>query len=333
MANTSTKADLVIYEEEFFSGIVELVEQYAEDINTHTRGAVNYVTENLKGDFEKRSFWDVGDLISDRDPTSTAPVNSSGMAQSELVAPKSNLRIGPVEATEDGFRKIGQSNETMSLVLGQQMGAEIAVEWLNRSLSAVGACLTKTAATHLDISDETVGDDRADSIVSPVALNRVLGKMGDRRGRVVCWVMHSEAYTELTEGYIVDKIDGVTDTVLYGGASPSLGLPVLITDSPALKDGDTFTILGLTQDAVRMIESEERTIGMNRVFGKENLTRIMQGELAFTTRVKGWSFSGAASPNAAALGNAANWTYVFNDVKSGAGVALTVISKFAPEPT
>ena len=327
MANTSTKADLVIYDEEFYSGIALVLEQHAEDVNTGTRGAINYVTQNLLGDFEKRSFWDVGNLITDRDPTSTDSVNSSGMSMGELVAPKSNLRIGPVEATEDSFRKIGQTNEIMSLVLGQQMGAEIAITWLNRALGAASAALTKTSATHLDISGAV---DPEDANINAVALNRVLGKMGDRRGRVVAWVMHSDAYTQLTEGYIVDKLEGVTDVVLYGGASPSLGLPVLISDSPALKDevNGTLTVLGLTADAVRMIESEDRTIGMDRVFGKANLTQILQGEMAFNTRLKGWSFTGSASPDEAALANPANWNYVFADVKSGAGVALTVADKY-----
>lgn len=327
MANTSTKADLVIYDDEFFSGIVEVLEQFADDVNANTNGGINYVVESKIGDFEKRSFWDVADLISDRDPTSTASVDSSGMSQSELIAPKSNLRIGPVEATEDSFRKIGQSPEVMSLILGQQWGTEVAIRWLNTGLTAASACLTKSTDTHLDISAEVDPDD---AIISPVALNRVLSKMGDAQSRVVAWVMHSEALSQLTEGYILDKLEGVTDRILtFGGNSFTLGRNVLQTDSPALKDGDNYIILGLTADAVRMIESEERGVMLDRVSGKENLTRLFQAELAHNTRVKGFSYTGAVNPNLAALGNSANWTYVFSSVKSGAGVALTVKSKYA----
>lgn len=326
MANTSTKADLVIFDDLVRTGYIEVVEQYAEDINNHTNGGINLLSQDMLGDFERASFWDAATLIRDRDPTSTAPVASQGMSQSEIVTAKFNLGVGPVEATEDGFRKIGSTPESMSLILGQQFGKEVAVEWLNRGLTAGVACLTKAADTHLDISGETDPDDR---VISPVALNRVLGKMGDRRGRVVAWVMHSEAYTELTEGYIVDKIDGVTDTVLMGGASPSLGLPVLISDAPALKDGDNFIVLGVTQNGVVVQETEQRAFGIDRVFGKENLTRIFQGELSGACKVRGWSFGGSSSPDLAALGNPANWTYLYADVKSGAGVALTVESKFA----
>jgi len=325
---TSTKADVVIYNEEYFSGIIEVVEQYADDVNTQSNGAVNYVTESLKGDFEKRSFWDLSTGVTDRDPTDVTDVTPTGLSQSELISPKMNMRIGPFQATLDQFRKLGETPETMSFVLGQQMGAEIAVEWLNRGLTAATACLSKAAGTQSDITGETAD---ADKVISSKALNRTLGLMGDRRNRVVAWVMHSSAFTDLTEGQIVDKLPGNSDVIMYGGITASLGLPVLVTDSQALydvdPDGDSSNaseayILGLTEDAVRMIESEDRAIELSTVLGKANILRILQGEMALTVRMKGFSYSGSASPNLAAIGTSSNWDSVFTDIKSGPGVML-----------
>lgn len=329
----STKNDVVIYDVEFFSGIIDVIEQYAEDINANTRGGINYVTESLKGDFEKKSFWDLGaDLITDRDPTDITDAVVNGLSQSEIVSPKMNLSIGPRQATIDQFKKLGSTPEEMSFVLGTQIGVEMGVEWLNRALTAGAAVLTKSTDTHYDITANTGGEEN----ISAKALNRTLGKLGDRRDRIVAWVMHSGAYDDLTEGYIVDKVDTLTSSIVMGGSSPTLGRNVLISDSPALYDADPagdgtvdpqYIVLGLTEGALAMVESEDRTIELDTVLGKKNILRMLQGETAVNIRVKGWSFTGSASPDLAAVGTAANWTYVFNDAKSGAGVALTCTAK------
>lgn len=326
---SSTKTDMVIYDREFFSGITETVQQFAEDINTNTNGAVNFVTDVMKGDFEKRSFFQLGtSLISDRDPTSTATVTSQGISQDEMSNPKQRLRLGPVETTVDSLRAIGEGSETLSFVVGEQFGAEVATEWLNRAMAGATAALTKDTTTNVDITAETGGEE----FISARSLNRALYKLGDRSNRVRCWVMHSRAFEELTDGYIVDKLDTVTSMILMGGSSPSLGLNVLVTDSPALIDNtateEKFHILGLTDDAVRMVDAEERLIEMDTVLGQENISKRIQGEMSWILRLKGWSFTGPTSPTTAELGNTANWSYVYSDVKSGAGVSLTCSQKF-----
>lgn len=320
----STKNDVVIYDEEFFSGVIEVVEQYADDVSGGTRGAVQYVTDNLKGDFMKQSFWELGsNLITDRDPTDIDPVAVTGLTQDEFVSPKCNLRIGPKQATVDQFRKLGETAETMSYVIGYQLGAEMATEWLNRGLTSTIACLTKDASSHLDISAEA----GAAANISAVALNKALGKFGDRRDRIVAWIMPSGAMDDLTEGYILDQLDTVTSSVLYGGASPTLGRNVFVTDSPALVDGDNYHVVGLTAGALAMIESEDRLIELDKILGRGNIMRILQGEMAVNVTVKGYSYTGATSPDMAALGNSANWKRVYSDVKSTAGVVLTVKAK------
>jgi hypothetical protein len=323
-----TKSDVVVFQENVYSGIIEILEQNSDFVTENTNGAIVYLTQSLKGDFEEASFWDAsddGDLVSDRDPTATGDADITGFSQESLISPKCNLSIGPKQQSADSFRKIQEDPQTMGFLFGTKAGKALSVDWLNRSLTAGVACLTKSADTHFDVSGAPLA---ADQVISSKVLNRALGsKMGDARERIVAWVMHSAAFTELTEGSIVDKLTGITDRIVYGGSTPSLGLPVLVSDSPALIDeaNGTYTVLALTRNALIMRESEGGVdIRMMDVLGKKNIMSIIQGETAVNVSVKGWSYTGAASPDMAALGNAANWAYKFADVKSGAGLAITV---------
>jgi len=55
----------------------------------------------------------------------------------------------------------------------------------------------------------------------------------------------------------------------------------------------------------------------------ENLERVIQGEGSYNVGVKGCKFNTTmANPDDADLGTTANWTYLFADVKSGAGFLL-----------
>jgi hypothetical protein len=323
----STVSTAVVFNEEVYSGIIEVLEQNADFVNASTNGAVQYVTQSLKGFNLEETFWDAssGSLIVDRDPTDITDADIDGMSQGSLVSPKCSIGIKPVQVTNDTFKKLQQDESTLPFYFGVRTGKDLAIDWLNRAATAGVACLTKTSATHYDVSSAPLA---ADQVISSKVLNRALGTvMGDRRDRIVAWIMHSACFTELTEGNIVDKLQGVTDRIVYGGSTPSMGLPVLVTDSPALIDeaNGTYTVLGLTRGALVMTESEGGVdVRIMDVLGKKNMMRIIQGETAVNVTVKGWSYTGSDSPDTATLGNAANWAYRFQDPKSGAGLAITV---------
>lgn len=319
----STSANVIIRQDEAYSGIIEVLQQNSDFVSESTRGAIQYVTQNLKGEYKKRSFWELGDdMVFDRDPTSTDPVASTGFSQEDIVHPKMNLRLGPKKTTEDQWFKLEEDPENMSFIFGVQLGKSLAVQWLNRGLTAGVACLTKPNFVY-DVTGEAQEEDQ---VISARVLNKALGKvMGDARERVRAFVMHSAAFTDLTDGQIVDKLQGVTDRIIYGGSTATMGLPVLVTDSPALIDDNagTYTILALTDNAIVMTESEgpTRIRGME-ILGNENIQRIIQGETAVNVGIKNFTYVGGASPDVAAIGNPANWNYVMSDVKSGAGLAI-----------
>jgi len=65
------KTDFTIYQDEFFSGMNEVLQQYTDLFNNGSEGAVRLITQGSKGDFEKMSFMRkiAGGSISHRDGT------------------------------------------------------------------------------------------------------------------------------------------------------------------------------------------------------------------------------------------------------------------------
>lgn len=317
-----TKTDFVIYDVEFFSGATEILEQYADDIGTAVGGAINIVSMNQKGDFEKQSFFkNVAGLVGRRDAEVLTPQIDSKLEQGEHASVKINGKIVPVMNTIDSFKKIGQTPEVMSFVLGQQYGKGITLDHLNTGIS----CLATAMATENGMVYDTTATTAADP--DPEGLTDTLALMGDAASRVVAWVMHSNSYFKLVKGQIADKVTGIADVIVYGGMPGTLGRTVYVTDSSSLviTDGvssgvDAYRVMGLTQDALTLNQSEDNTIISEVVTGLENLGVRIQGEYAFTVNVKGFSYVGTANPTDAELATGANWSYNMTDVKSGPGV-------------
>ena len=325
-----TLTDFQIYDVEFFGGITEIVEQSSIELNGGSAGTINMISNNQRGEFERESFFNhVNGLVSRRDPSSIADVADKDMAQGELVAVKINTKIGPVAQTIDSFKKIGSDPSLMSFALGQMYGNDIVLDYLNTGLTSVVAAMSSEADMVLDVvnSGETDTSPRYEYLVRGLAL------MGDRASRVKAWVMPSAVYFKLMENAITDKLTNVADVAIYQATIGSLNRPVLVTDSPALVDMDPagdgtadplYRILGLTEDAITINQSEDSTIYSEIITGKESLMMRLQGETAHTIGVKGFEYTGTAAPTDAELANAANYSYSFADVKSGPGFMIEV---------
>jgi len=325
-----TLTDFKIYDEEFFGGITEVVEQASIEMGSGSAGTINMISNNQRGEFERESFFShVGGLVSRRDNTSIADIADLDMAQGELVAVKINTKIGPVAQTIDSFKKIGQDPSLMSFALGQMYGNDIVLDYLNTGLTAVTTAINTEAGMVHDV----VNAGGATTTANYAEMVRGLAKMGDRASRVKAWVMPSAVYFKLMENAITEKVTNVADVAIYAGTIGSLNRPVLVTDSPALVNADPtgdgltpaqYTILGLTEDALTVNQSEDSTIHSEIVSGKESLLMRLQGETAHTVGVKGFEYTGVANPDDAVLGAGASWNYSFQDVKSGPGFAIVV---------
>jgi hypothetical protein len=326
---TGTKSDFKIYHEEFFGGMSEVVQQNSNVFNAASSNAIRLVPRMLKGDYDKESFFKaIETLVSRRDPTSTAAADVQKLEQGELQGVKLNRKIGPAEQTMDAFKKIQVDPREFSFILGQQAGEEALRDYVNTGALSVSTAIQAMSPTMVvNVTGET------DKSLSAQYLIRAMAKMGDRAQRIRAWVMHSKPWFDLMEGQVSDKVTNISDVVIYGGSPGTLGRPVIVTDSPYLVNyqtvtsgpaGDNYIVLGLTEDAVVMNQSEEESILSDVLLGKENIVMQYQGEYAYNIRVKGFSFANSLNPTAAALGTTGNWTYQMHDARLGPGVGLVV---------
>ncbi len=140
-------------------------------------------------------------------------------------------------------------------------------------------------------------------------------------------VMHSNTYASMMDkGLSMNALDNVGGMTIREGGAFSLGLPVLVTDSASLVYASgKYRILGLTDGALSAVESDETIMKTQDVLLKANLQKVIQGEGSYNVGVKGCRFDTAtANPDDTALALNTNWSFLYQDVKSGAGFQLLV---------
>lgn len=316
-------SDFKIYHEQFFGGMVEQIEQNANGFNAASNNTIQLRPERLVGDYEQESFIkNITNLITRRDTTSVAAATDLAMQQGEAVGVKINRKIGPVTQTLDAFRKIGMTvdNQTLSFMLGEQVGKAIAVDYINTAIVAARAALVGQAAVLHDYSG-TGKVTHGQMVVG-------MSKFGDKAGELAAWVMHSKVWFDLVGQAITDKIFEVAGATIYTGSTPTFGRPVVVIDAPALYTAgtpDKYDTLGLVPNAVIVKESEQRDIVNEVVTGLENLVIRMQGEYAFNVGVKGFAWdmtNGGANPTDGTVGTSTNWDKVATENKSLAGIVI-----------
>lgn len=325
-----TKSSFKVYNEFVQTGVTEVLMQAAVAMNSATNGAMRFTNVSRKGDYVYDSFYkSISGLVSRRiaeGTGSTSAVTDLPLEQAENVSVKLNRKIGPVANTLDSFKKIQQGpfdEDALNLVVGQQAGKAMQLDFLNTGLRSVTAALLNTAAVKYTVPSS--GTLNTASLVSGLA------KFGDAADDIVAWIMHSAVFFALVQNQITANIDGVSGAVVANGSPITLNRPVIVTDSSALfaTSGsplvtDYYT-LGLTSGALTVEDSEETTIHTEMVTGLENLVVRMQGEFAFNVGVKGFAWdvtNGGKNPTNTAVATGTNWDKSVSDDKQVAGVVI-----------
>lgn len=320
-------SDLIIDNELVRLGIVETLEQNVDGFNASSNGTITLGSMALENDYAEESFITAltgAQLVQHRDYTSTAGITPEKLAEDVINSIKCSRRYGPFSTTYDAWNRSNRSVDTFSLAIGRQLGVAIAANMLNTVLSAgVGAI----QATQAAIGDGSAVFDYGNIVDG-------LASMGDKAGRIQMLVMHSNTYFSVVDkGLSMNALENVGGMTIREGGAYSLGLPVLVTDSPALDllgNGTQYGVLGLTMGALNAIESDETIMKAQDVLLNANLERVIQGEGSFNVGVKGCAYdhSGAGvNPTDAVLAASANWAYNFTDVKSGAGFMLKLAAR------
>lgn len=327
----------VIYDEEYHSGAVEEIQRAAFDLNSAAGGVMRMSTQNMRGEFLKETFFkDIEGLIRDRDPNDLTDSTPDDILMGEEISVKIHKSLH-VEKTLNSFKALGQDPQTMSFVVGAIQGKRMVVDYMDTAIASVTAALLAESATTLYDATAVSGKET----ISPANLNRIKKRLGDQSQRVRGWVMDSTMYHDLVEENITEKLFEVAGRVVYGGSPATLGLPVIVTDSPYLMvegtpadpgdpgaeppvpptpaTADVHYVLALTEGSVEVVEAEDRAVLSEVVGGKKNLVGRIQSEYALMTKVAGYAYTGAQHPTVADLADTANWERVVASVKSGPG--------------
>jgi len=320
-----TESDFIIYSAQFWSGVVEVLQQNTEAFNAASNNALRLVTRNILGDYEKESFLkSTAGLISYRNVTLQGTISDNKIVQGEQVGVKISRRIGPVAQDRNSFRKAGLDPQDFSYMLGAQTGPSIAVDYVNVAVAAVRAAISGQSSLQYDATQDTL------TTLNHTAMAGGMSKFGDRSGRLVCWAMHSKNYFDLMKQQIADKLFEVAGATVYAGTMATFGKPVVVVDSPSFATtsasvATVYDVLLLTENAAEIAESEDRDIISQPITGLENLADRIQGEYAFNLKVKGVTYNVAngANPTNASIASSANWTSIVADLKEYPGVRIS----------
>jgi len=318
-----TKTDFKIYNEQYYGGYFEVQQQNVDAFNEASAGTITIVTEAMRGDFEQEAFIKrLSGTAQRRDITSVAAVTDNKLEMGEYVGVKLNRRHGPIAQTADAFKKIAADPEEMSYIIGQMAAGDESAEQLNTAIAVVNVALAGVSNLTVQVSTK----------IDHLLLSQARGKFGDQWSRIKMWVMHSTVFHSLVGTSISMGLDSVAGVTIYQGTVGTLGLPVLVTDSPSLvvTNGggagvDEYITLGLVEDAVALTESEDRELIFEKLSGFENIMYRYQAEFAYNARVSGFAWDmagGGANPTSAALATSANWLNVTASIKNLPGVRL-----------
>lgn len=319
-----TKNDFKIYDEQYYGGMWESIDQNVNVFNAASGGGIVLVARDIMGDFSKESFIKQLGMVSRRNPNSTAEVDDLAMTQGELVRVKLNRRLGPVAQTLDSWKKINEDPTVMSYILGQMAGEQKVQEFLNTTILALVAAIGSIPALNPTVT--------AGTSLNHSGLVNLYKPFGDQGGNLAAFLMHSHSYYELVGNAIDDDKVDVGGLTIYPASPATYNKPTVVTDSPALVipagsegGGAGYRILGLSTDAARIEEdSDAQTVAFQLITGRENLVYRYQGEYAFNIGVKGFAWDTAAgeNPTDAALGTAANWKQAYSSIKHLAGTMM-----------
>lgn len=320
------QSDVIIYEPEFVGGAIETSQQFAEAFNESSRGAINLVVEGEPGHFTSESYFKNTVKVVRRDTSDlTTDLTPVPLKMDENVTVKLDRRTENYAQTVDSFKKMQKEMPEYSLVLGQQYGVERQLDFLNTAILAGFTAINNQVATaKYNATGESVGTMIPEHLIDGTAL------FGDRASRIVAWVMHSKPFFQLMKSYVTKNIFEAAGMVVIEGSTPSMGYPIIVTDSPSLVNvnastGNTYNTLGLTVGALEIKQTEDITLAQDIKSGKENIYHEWQAEHSFNVGVKGykWKKSEAnENPSDTTLGTGSNWIKTYDDIKATAGVVI-----------
>ena len=315
---------LHIFQQQVSTAATELVAQQVQKFNAASGGALILGSGDHIGDYIEQTTWQlIGGLAQRRNAYTDGDVTAQELGQILDRMVKVDGRIGPVSITPTMMKRLGKNPSEAAAVVAAQSAEAMIQDYLNTTCGGLLAAIKGNANMITDLSS-------ADGVKPSLAgLNKGARPMGDAFSRLLAWVMDGATYND----FIDESLTNANRLFQIGNVNimqDGLGRRFVISDIPALSDGDLQHVLGLTAGAAA-VQTSALNMEAQSVLGKENIKALMQGEYDYTLGLKGyqWKDSTIKSPTDAELTTSGNWKKVCTSDKDTAGVLVTFGKKAA----
>lgn len=315
---------LHIFQQQVSTAATELVAQQVQKFNAASGGALILGSGDHIGDYIEQTTWQlIGGLAQRRNAYTDGDVTAQELGQILDRMVKVDGRIGPVSITPTMMKRLGKNPSEAAAVVAAQSAEAMIQDYLNTTCGGLLAAIKGNTSMITDLSS-------VDGVKPSLAgLNKGARPMGDAFSRLLAWVMDGATYND----FIDESLTNANRLFQIGNVNimqDGLGRRFVISDIPALSDGDLQHVLGLTAGAAA-VQTSALNMEAQSVLGKENIKALMQGEYDYTLGLKGyqWQDSTIKSPTDAELTTSKNWKKVSTSDKDTAGVLVTFGKKAA----
>ena len=294
---------------------IEQVKDTLLNAQKATGGAISIGQNIHKGDFEDTTFFDNFGNIQRRNPDTQTKVTPNRLDTLEDSNAKLYFR-GDQFVTNTELKRYGTNLKTMNQTIGKQLGTAVARWAIQKALISFVGAITSQAGL--------IAGDGTENI-SVTALNNAMFKLGDNYEDVKTFVTPSLLTSVLMQNAINTTADQISYGAIYNAQVGTLGRNLWTVDNSSLNwDDGTNTghyALGLTQNAIKIDESELIDIITQIDTLNENAGTNFHIEGAYTVNVKGFSYNKAKgiNPTDAILAKDTSWKLI-SQIKNSAGV-------------
>jgi len=310
MPNEATQTSFIIYDEEFNSSLVERLRVNLDVWNGNTFGGLVLTTKNLMGHFNKVSMYKAlaTTVVKELDPRVDGTTSWDTFEAFENASVKVKRDVN-IKKAVDAFRvMLKEPNATFSQVVGALTADLITKDAIETGLSALSGAIEND-------SSHILGDST--SAMSFKDVNKAQFVYGDQFSDVVCILVHSNTARALVDLNIDEKLDSVAGFTIRTGNWATLGIPVVIADLDALKNGANYDALFLTGGAL-VVEASESVDAFTQVDLESRPAQLkFKREWAYNVGLKGYTYDTAkgAYPTTALLKTASSWVKTCSDDK------------------
>lgn len=335
---TGTLANMTTFDQQFYGGFMDRVQTKLNVFNAESRGTMNLSALFHRGFYSEEAFFNNTMTIKDRDPTSTAILTPDSIGSDSVKKVKVYKHIFASQSLQS-FRTQGLSMDEIGFQMGTHAGDLILQEWREGAISSLSGAFG--IASLLDGGADELGLDISQTSLGGVfdvnTMIQAMPIMGDAHSRLKAVVMHSNVYWPMVAAASTNLATPTTaDFAVQAGLPATLGLPIIVVDSPSLviagaglSGQDAYRTLILTENAIRVEESEAPYTDTDKDLTQENAAMLYKTELAYSIGVKGVSYVGANDhPTKAELATPASWVKKYDSKRDLMG--LQIISVGTP---